>query len=206
MELLAKLAPQQRHCGESVIFLGDALGKGPDPLGALCLSRQTIDEVGGELLVGNHEATVITWLAQREKDVPASQRRHLHDAVARVDTSLSAEEAVWLRGRPHALELPEHRVIAVHAGPREVLPLLQQRHVDMESMRSLLPDGTPTKATGNSSWAAHWRGPEHVVFCHDEKRRLQLHANATGIDTACTYDDHLSVLAGTLVYPPMTYL
>ena len=51
---------------------------------------------------------------------------------------------------------------------------------------SLLPNGTGSARPGKGhSWAAAWGGPEHLIFGHDARRKLQRYAHATGIDSAC---------------------
>lgn len=106
-------------------------------------------------------------------------------------------------------------VVLVHAGLLPGVPLAAQSNRTLTSIRSVLPDGSPCFAgaggrtvcgatagagTGASAadvgapWGALWTGPDHVIFGHDSRRRLQLHPFATGIDTGCVFGGNLTAL------------
>ena len=106
---------------------------------------------------------------------------------------------MWLRERPLHVALPAEfgHVRVVHAGMVPGVPVAAQRRDDLITIRTLLPDGNGSAlagARGSPSWAASWPGPEHLVFGHDARRKLQRHAHATGLDSACVYGGKLTAL------------
>ena len=192
-QMLARLSPGP---SDRVVFVGDVISKGPDPVASLRLARNTVAAAaaGSEILVGNHERNLLTWLKQRDQGVPAGKRSGSGEGNRMTGEQLTRGEVEWLRGRPDRLALPEHNAIVAHAGLRAGVPLAQQQHADLTAMRSLDAAGLPSPTAGAVSWAASWRGPTHVIFGHDSRRRLQLHPFATGVDTGCVYGGQLTAL------------
>ena len=150
------------------------------------------------MLVGNHEHGFVRCVdrmlnhTRRRAERGRPARRHNCHGI-QYDL-VSAAELAWLHGRPLSVPLPELGVLLVHAGLRPGVPLRAQRTQDLLTIRSLAPDGRASSLSGNESWASRWAGPEHVIFGHDARRRLQRHRFATGIDTGVVYGGQLSAL------------
>lgn len=196
--LLRRLKPDVR-C-DTIYFLGDVIGKGPKSLEALRTVRAlTQASPFVESLMGNHEAGFLRWLDARTagKPLPPTSNELDRKQWAKL---LSAEELAWIRRRPLQLALPPEygSVVAVHAGMRPgVAPSFQTRD-ELLTIRSLMMNGTgsplPGKRGPQGGWASHWRGPPHLVFGHDARRKLQKHMHATGIDTGVVYGGKLTAL------------
>lgn len=174
--------------GDRLILVGDLVAKGPDSAGVVARAR----ELGARAVLGNHEMPVLAHhRALRNGDEPPRIKPTHREAAE----SLTQADVAWLEALPYAIELPEHGVVVAHAGLVPGVPLAEQPTEALLTMRSLRDDGSWTKTLEEGDpWAAHWKGPLHVVFGHDAVRKLQLHPFATGLDTGCVYGGELTAL------------
>lgn len=179
--LLAKAAYDETTT--QLVLVGDLVNKGPSSAGVVRWCR----ERGALCVRGNHDDRAVDhW------------RKHFHLGLAvpgkyAYVKELSAADGAWLEALPHTLSLPDVDAIVVHAGLAPGVPLDEQAQKHMTRMRSL-SDGAPSDAPGAASWAATRRERPLVVFGHDAKRGLQVHANAVGLDTGCCYGKKLTAL------------
>lgn len=183
-ELGALMTAVGRGEGDRVILVGDLVAKGPDSQGVVQWARES----GAEAVLGNHDDHVLRALAG-----DASVKRH-HQEVAR---SLAPADAEWLRSRPLWIrfgEAPVRAHLVVHGGVVPGVALEDQRREHLLNLRSIDPEGRPSKRLDGTPWAALWPGPERVVFGHDAIRGLQRHPFALGLDTGCVYGRALTAL------------
>lgn len=194
-ELLAQIGVTS---SDQVIFVGDLVARGPDTPRVLRIARS----LRARCVRGNHEHRLIL----------------AHDARSRVDRGprLSPshrallddlEEADWhmLQNLPLSLDMVEHGVRVVHAGVTPGVALAEQQAWTLMHIRSLTSRGAPSDRYSLHSWAEAYNEEPHVVFGHNAQAGLQLHAHATGLDTACVYGGRLSALvlqAGQGAPPP----
>jgi diadenosine tetraphosphatase ApaH/serine/threonine PP2A family protein phosphatase len=169
---------------DRLFFVGDLVAKGPDSHAVVTLVRS----LRAVCVRGNHDERFVKAHLDRDPSrLSPGQRRDLAE--------LSAEDLAFLAATADYHELPEHGVVIVHAGLVPGVPLTSQERDHMLTLRSILPDGTPTKRIeGGVPWASRWRGPPHVVFGHDAVRGLQRYPDATGLDTGCVYGGALTAL------------
>lgn len=178
--------------GDRLVCVGDLVARGPDSPGVLDIVRQT----GALVVRGNHEQTLLDWLAEREGALagrpPGARRkidrphRELARALRPIDWSLLQTSRVYL-------DLPEHDVRVVHAGVEPDVALAAQRPDTLMRIRTVL---TPDRRRGERHvlWGTRYAGPPHVVFGHNARPGLQLHPWATGLDTGCVYGGRLTAL------------
>lgn len=182
-ELLSKVGVVQ---GDRIVFVGDLVARGPDSRGVLRLVR----ELGARAVRGNHEERLLAARIATQRGEPWPKIGKAHTALA---TELDELEWQQLEALPLHLDLEEHALRVVHAGVDPARRFEDQDPWMVTHMRSLLEDGTPSDRWG-PPWGAVYRGPPHIVFGHNAQRVPQIHAHATGLDTACVYGGALTAL------------
>lgn len=175
-----------REGDDALVSVGDLVGKGPAPAGVVDRLRA----LGGRAVRGNHDQRVLDVAARREAGEEVPSGTHLDAARA-----LSPEALRWLAETPFVLELPEHDAVVVHGGLVPGVPLDRQDPSTVMNLRSLRPDGSPSRRLDDGApWAASWPGPALAVFGHDAVRGLQEYPHAYGLDTGCVYGGWLTGL------------
>jgi len=176
---------------DTLVFVGDLVNKGPSSGEVIKIARKH----GALAVRGNHEDHLLeAW--HRVGHFSKGLEGYGHDALYQV----SEEDIRWVRELPLSLSLPWLPLVVVHAGVVPSLPLESQTFRDLLWVRDLKasPDGRwsglETEAEGSVPWAGVWQGPEHIVFGHDARRKVQLHPFCTGLDSGCCYGQHLSAL------------
>jgi hypothetical protein len=189
-ELLALVQPYVGGAegAADVVLVGDLVAKGPDSAGVIQWARES----GARAVLGNHDAHVLRLdpgpHAPAVPPAPADPKPH-HVQVAE---SLARADWAWLKALPLYLVLDGH--VVVHAGLVPGVALAEQEREHLLNLRSIKPDGTPSKKIEGAPWASLWRGPAHAVFGHDAVRGLQREKHATGLDTGCVYGGRLTGL------------
>jgi hypothetical protein len=191
---------------DRLVFVGDLLDRGPDPVGVVRRARQ----LGAASVLGNHEEQHLRWArheAWRKHDPEhrnpvrpfSAQRLAEHNR-------LSPEDLAWLSALPPVLRLDGGWAV-VHGGlsPRRRLDaqarseVIRLRLVDAEGRMATGARGVPPP--GVASWATRWPGPESVIYGHhvhglDEPRvdEPAPGVRCVGLDTGCCYGGRLSAL------------
>jgi hypothetical protein len=195
-----------------VVLVGDLVNKGPRSADVVRLVRTMKKRDGWLCVRGNHDDGAL--LAAVGDERRKSKRRY--DWV----DDLSDEDVVWLSELPYTIRIrckdcdddqDDPTTIVVHAGLVPGVKLEDQTAQDMITLRNVvvvnagaeagfgrryISENDPLVSDQENrelvAWASAWTGPGHVVFGHDARRGLQLHAHATGLDTGCCYGKHLS--------------
>lgn len=172
-----------------VIFVGDLMNKGPKSAQVVKLVR----EMGAYCVRGNHEEiSLLEW--QKFNTDPSTMREKfswLHE--------LSAEDINWVTEFPFSIRIPSRKIVVVHAGMVPGVEIEDQNPDHLLHMRDLVYDTETQRWKGfkkpqlNSvPWGNEWRGPDHIYFGHDARRKFQSYEYATGLDTGCVYGGTLT--------------
>ena len=214
--LMNKLAPAS---DDVVVFLGDLLDKGPDPLGVVQAVRQMAESAPFEvvLIEGNHEDLHRRYrrnLTERPKIAEEQAARHAE--LAALTASLDENDVAFLDAAVPFYSVKHLGILAVHGGipgdierfPESVAEvaamsgrkkqafgkILRTRFIDQQSGAFIALN---EEKDGDPFWAKTYDGRfGHIVFGHtpfmDGAARFPF---ATGIDTGAAYGGALSALS-----------
>lgn len=190
---------------DHVIFLGDYVDRGPENAKCCDLVRQR-EQVQGKVagILGNHEESHLSHEAVRIKTgkVPSMPPTHVATRM-----ELKPEHYDWFRSLPLFVRVPEHNVVAVHAGvyPGRTIEQQEARHLLHLQMiqpydkwgnptgntRSVWPSKVPKGEDGWAFWTHFWKGTETIVFGHSVLDRPLITDKVVGIDGGAVFGRQL---------------
>lgn len=179
-ELLRIVSPTS---DDKLVFLGDLVDRGPDPVGVV----RRVRELKAPCVLGNHEEKHLRYRRheQKVKTVPGYRNPMQPFYAERMaeHTALSDADWDWLEKLPVTLDLGDGW-IAVHGGFEPCQSFATQRPDKMLRVRYVSPEGKmlPLKSDFDQPgvrWATMWNGHHHVVYGH--------HCISMGVPT---FDQH----------------
>ncbi len=163
-----KIRPEDR-----VIFLGDLINRGPDPVGSV----RFVMENNFECLMGNHEDEYLHDFTREEK-------------YALLFQALGREAHAWIQRRPLFIE--SEKFLAVHAGLQPGKHPSETRRGIVLNIRTWDGTGRDLKNPANPPWYEYYQETRPVFYGHWARRGLTLRANTFGLDSGCVYGRSLS--------------
>lgn len=167
----AKLRSEDR-----LVLAGDLVARGPASGEVVRFAR----ERGALSVRGNHESHLLAY--------HRGERDSLGTAHQIAADQLDAADWDYLASAPVRLDLPEHGVRVVHAGMDPNLTWDEQDENVLVTIRHV----KGIEDDEQVPWGTLYQGPPHVLFGHDARAGLQLHAWCTGLDTGCVYGGRLT--------------
>jgi bis(5'-nucleosyl)-tetraphosphatase (symmetrical) len=201
-ELLRTL--QHRRDRDRLVFVGDFLDRGPDPVGAVRRAR----ELGAEAVLGNHEEKHLRWRSHEERALRDPKYHNPMQALGpeklRAHAALRDDDWAWIDALPVLLRLAPGWLVA-HAGLEPARPVEKQREDALLRIRYVDEGGKLAAGLrprpNTHPWATRWRGPDHVIYGHQvhdlEAPRIDEPTPGVrcwGLDTGCCFGGRLTAL------------
>jgi protein phosphatase len=188
------------HADErSLVFVGDAMDRGPDTLKMMNLLFKIQDEHILYYSPGNH----CNKLYRFAKGNQVQPTHGLETTIAELDALSSVERKRFLsRYRQFYEALPlyhtldEGNLIIAHAGIREEMigaPFSEPIRVFVlygDITGKKLPDGRPVRR----DWAKYYKGNPFIVYGHTPVKEARFVNNTTNVDTGCVFGGKLTAL------------
>lgn len=112
--------PRRHPDGRIPILLGDLTDRGPKNREAMEIARR-ITELGGIVLLGNHDEKLRRWLSGKDVRIAAGLAMTIEELEADTTPEWRLDMAEWLGSLPTHLVLDDGRLVVAHAGLEEAL-------------------------------------------------------------------------------------
>ena len=208
-ELLCSVQYRGRDSVDLLVFTGDLLDRGPDPVGVIRRAR----ELGSISVLGNHEEKHLrraNWEAKIARgEAEKNPMRPFTGARLAEHNTLNEEDWSYIRAMPKFLRLDPEWLV-VHAGfesdgtpveDQELGTICRVRDVDEKGKMAKNKEDFFQAAPGSVPWAVAWDGSENVVYghaVHSVTLPCFTHsrggARCHGIDTGCVFGGRLTAL------------
>lgn len=204
--------------GDSLVFVGDLVDKGPDPFGAVAYAAELARRADFQvtLVEGNHEDRHRRYRRNLiERPNVAAEQAAAEPELPALTAQLGADEIAFLDNAVLFHRISEHDVLVVHGGIPGDIAELPQNSADLADMvgkekkryQALLrtrfikaSDGSylslGKNQPGDPYWAAVYDGRfGHVIFGHQPfLNGPGTFPHATGIDTGAVHGGKLTAL------------
>jgi serine/threonine protein phosphatase 1 len=158
--LLSELNPSW---DDLVVFVGDLVKKGPDSRGVIDLVRSSPNMFS---VRGNNEEELLTG----ENGCP----------------DLTRDDIDWIASLPVVISWDG--VVVTHAGIDPRKPPVDYTVEDLQTVRSLAPEGGYTRPF----WFDSYEGPPRIFFGHTVLEDPVVGPHTVGLDTGCVYGGALT--------------
>jgi bis(5'-nucleosyl)-tetraphosphatase (symmetrical) len=212
LDELLKVVQYRHGDKDCLVFAGDLVDRGPDPVGSVRRAR----ELGASCAMGNHEEKHIRWRNWESRikagEAKKNPMRRFDEQRMREHEALSDDDIAYLMAMPKTVSLGHEKPswVVVHAGFEcNEVPYWEQardtvcrvRDVDPVTGKMASNSKNPLESVpGSVPWGTRWKGPENVVYGHAvhsrEVPRVDLHDGygCYGIDTGCVFGGRLTAL------------
>jgi bis(5'-nucleosyl)-tetraphosphatase (symmetrical) len=190
-ELMAKLGLVR---SDTLVFVGDLVDRGPDPVGVVRFVREiSALEFVTKVNKGNHEEKALRWLRHEDKVAAGKQPKNPMKAVPEGRMAewrgLNAEDRAFLEALPlvHEFDVGGQPWVSVHGGLLPGRPLADQvrkhaselircRWVDAEGKHVGMLEGSREMPHGAFPWMERFDGQYNVVCGHAVHREAEIKA------------------------------
>ncbi len=181
-ELAALVDKLRLVSDDTLVFMGDLVDRGPDPVGVVRFVRKLTGFCVRGVL-GNHEEKCLRWLRHEDKVASGKQAKNPMKPVRPERQAewrgLDAEDRAFLAAQPLALEfdIAGESWVAVHGGLLPGKPLADQvkkhaseiircRWVNAEGKHVGMENGSKEQPPDSFTWMERFDGPFNVVCGH----------------------------------------